>query len=190
VGQMVKLSFTLLIVPAVIIAVSSVYYDGEIMSLLYKSNTAYSSDILGVLMIGFIGIATTYIFGTLLTANGSLKQLNIMAFSGMVLNVVLNLILIPRFYAYGSAYASLSTQIFTGITQLVIALVIFKLKPGFKYILQILVFTAFVIALAIFSKNLDNWIYGYLTTIAGSVLFAFVIRLFSIRDMLKIILYK
>jgi O-antigen/teichoic acid export membrane protein len=190
VGEMVKLSFTLLIVPAVIIAVSSVYYDGEIMSLLYKSNTAYSSDILGVLMIGFIGIATTYIFGTLLTANGSLKQLNIMAFSGMVLNVVLNLILIPRFYAYGSAYASLSTQIFTGITQLVIALVIFKLKPGFKYILQILVFTAFAIALAIFTKNLDNWIYGYLTTIAGSVLFAFIIRLFSIRDMLKIILYK
>lgn len=99
VGQMVKLSFTLLIVPAIIIAVSSVYYDGEIMSLLYKSNTAYSSDILGLLMIGFTGIAMTYIFGTLLTANGSLKQLNIMAFSGMVLNVVLNLILIPQFQA-------------------------------------------------------------------------------------------
>lgn len=190
VGQMVKLSFTLLIVPAIIIAVSSVYYDGEIMSLLYKSNTAYSSDILGILMIGFIGIATTYIFGTLLTANGSLKQLNIMAFSGMVLNVVLNLILIPRLQAYGSAYASLSTQIFTGTTQLIIALVIFNLKPGFKFILQIFVFTGFAIALAILTKNMDNWIYGYLTMIAGSVLFAFIIRLFSIRDMLKIILYR
>jgi O-antigen/teichoic acid export membrane protein len=190
VGEMVKLSFTLLIVPAIVIAVSSVYYDGEIMSLLYKSNTAYSSDILGILMIGFIGIATTYIFGTLLTANGSLKQLNIMAFSGMVLNVVLNLILIPRLQAYGSAYASLSTQVFTGITQLIIALSIFRLKPGFKYILQILIFTAFAIALAIFTKKMDNWIFGYLTMIAGSVLFAFIIRLFSIRDMLKIILYR
>jgi len=130
VGEMVKLAYTLLIIPAVIIAVSSVYYDGEIMSLLYKSNTAYSSDILGILMIGFIGIATTYIFGTLLTANGSLKQLNIMAFSGMVLNVILNLILIPRLQAYGSAYASLSTQLFTGAAQLILALVIFRLKPG------------------------------------------------------------
>lgn len=190
VGEMVKLAYTLLIVPAIVVAVSSVYYDGEIMSLLYKSNTAYSSDILGILMIGFIGIATTYIFGTLLTANGSLKQLNIMAFSGMILNVVLNLILIPRLQAYGSAYASLATQLFTGATQLILALVIFRLKPGFTFIIQLFAFTGVTIVLAVLTKNMDNWIYGYFTMIAGSVLFAFIIRLISIRDMLKIILYK
>lgn len=190
VGEMVKLSFTLLIVPAIIIAVSSVYYDGEIMSLLYKSNTAYSSDILGILMIGFTGIASTYIFGTLLTANGSLKPLNIMAFFGMALNVILNLILIPRLQAYGSAYASLSTQLFTGAAQLILALVIFRLKPGFTYIIQLFAFTGVTIVLALLTKNMDNWIYGYLTLIAGSLSFAFIIRLFSIRDMLKIILYK
>jgi O-antigen/teichoic acid export membrane protein len=190
VGEMVKLSFTLLIVPAIIIAVSSVYYDGEIMSLLYKSNTAYSSDILGILMIGFTGIASTYIFGTLLTANGSLKPLNIMAFFGMALNVILNLILIPRLQAYGSAYASLSTQLFTGAAQLILALVIFRLKPGFTYIIQLFAFTGVTIVLALLTKNMDNWIYGYLTLIAGSMSFAFIIRLFSIRDMLKIILYK
>lgn len=190
VGEMVKLAYTLLIVPAIVVAVSSVYYDGEIMSLLYKSNTAYSSDILGILMIGFVGIATTYIFGTLLTANGSLKQLNIMAFSGMVLNVALNLILIPRLQAYGSAYASLTTQLFTGAAQLILALVIFRLKPGITFILQLLSFTGVTIVLAVLTKNMDNWIYGYLTMIAGSVLFAFIIRLFNIRDMLKIILYK
>jgi O-antigen/teichoic acid export membrane protein len=190
VGEMVKLSYTLLIVPAVIIAVSSVYYDGEIMSLLYKSNTAYSSDILGILMIGFTGIATTYIFGTLLTANGSLKQLNIMAFSGMVLNVTLNLILIPRLQAFGSAYASLTTQVFTGAAQLLLALFIFKLKPGILYILQLVVFTGAVIALATITKSMDNWIHGYFIMIASAVLFAFIIRLISIRDMLKIILYR
>ncbi|SHF93638.1 Membrane protein involved in the export of O-antigen and teichoic acid [Mariniphaga anaerophila] len=190
VGEMVKLSYTLLIVPAIIIAVSSVYYDGEIMSLLYHSNTDYSSDILGILMIGFTGIATTYIFGTLLTANGSMKQLNIMAFAGMILNVALNLILIPKLQAYGSAYASLSTQIFTGATQLILALAIFKLKPSLTYIVRLLVFAAVVIVLAILTQNMGNWVYGYFAMIAGSVLFAFIIRLFSIKDMLKIILYK
>lgn len=190
VGEMVKLSFTLLMVPAIIIAVSSVYYDGEIMALLYHSNTTYSSDILGILMTGFTGIASTYVFGTLLTANGSLKQLNLMAFSGMVLNVALNLILIPRFQAYGSAYASLTTQIFTGAAQLILALVIFKLKPGFIYILQLVGFTGAVIVLAIISKNIENWIFGYFTLIAGAVAFAIFIRLFSVRNVLKIILYK
>lgn len=190
IGDVVKLSFTLLMIPAIVIAVSSVYYDVEIMSLLYTSNTAFSADILGILMIGFVGIASTYIFGTLLTANGSMKQLNIMAFFGVLLNVGLNLILIPRMQAYGSAYASLTTQLFTGAAQLVLALVIFKLKPRFSYVLRIFIFTVVVIALAELSQNFDYWVYGYMAMIAGSVLFALFIRLISIKDMLKIIFQR
>lgn len=189
-GQMVKLAYTLLIVPAIIIAVSSVYYDQEIMSVLYKSNTAFSSDILGILMLGFIGIATTYIFGTLLTANGSLKQLNLMAFAGMVLNVVLNLVLIPRLMAYGSAYASLSTQLFTGGAQLILALFIFRLNFSITYVFQLFVFVGGTVALASFSKSMENWVFGYLLMISGSLVFAFLIRLISIKDMFRIILYK
>lgn len=190
VGQMVKLSYTLLIVPAIVVAVSSVYYDHEIMSVLYTSNTSYSADLLGLLMIGFTGIATTYIFGTLLTANGSIKQLNLMAMAGMIINITLNLVLIPRFEAYGSAYASLTTQLFTGMIQLVLALYIFRLKPGFIYILQLVLFTGAAILIASFSRNIENWLYGYLLTIAGSVLFAFVIRLINIKSMLEIFIYR
>ena len=54
VNQMVKLSFSLLIAPAVIISVASILYNSEIMTLLYKSNTEHSSELLGILMIGFI----------------------------------------------------------------------------------------------------------------------------------------
>ncbi len=190
VGQMVKLSYTLLIVPAIIVAVSSVYYDHEIMSALYRSNTDYSADLLGLLMIGFTGIATTYIFGTLLTANGSIKQLNLMALSGMIINVTLNLVLIPRFEAYGSAYASLFTQLFTGAVQLVLALHIFRLKPGVFYILQLIVFTGVVIVIASLTKGMENWLYGYLLTIAGSVLVAFLLRLINLKDLFSILIYR
>lgn len=190
VGQMVQLSFTLLIVPSLIIAISSIYYSSEIMAVLYTSDTTDSAAILGILMTGFIGIATTYIFGTLLTANGSLKQLNIMAFSGMVLNIVLNLILIPRFEAFGSAYASLVTQIFTAATQVVLALVILKLKPGIKFIIQLLMFTGIVVVFATLSKNVSNWFAGYLLMIGISVIAAFLLKLFSLKDLYKIIRYK
>lgn len=190
VGQMVQLSFTLLIVPALIIAISSMYYSSEIMAALYTSDTTDSAAILGILMTGFIGIATTYIFGTLLTANGSLKQLNIMAFSGMVINIVLNLILIPRFEAFGSAYASLVTQIFTATTQVILALIIFKLKPGIKFIMQLLMFTGIVVVFATLSKNVSNWFAGYLLMISVSVIAAFLLKLFSLKDFYKIIWYK
>lgn len=189
-GQMVSMAYTLIFVPAVIVAVSSIYYSTEIMDILYRSNTAHSSGILGILMVGFIGISTTYIFGTLLTANGSLKQLNIMAFIGVVLNISLNLIFIPRFYAVGSAYASLVTQIATGAAQLILALVIFKLKPGATFIIRLLLFVGVVVLAAGFSKQIENWFYGYCTMILISVIFAFVLRIFSIKDVWKLIRYQ
>ena len=114
IGPMVQFSFLLLFVPAIIISLSSGFYDHEIMVLLNYSHTELSASILRLLMVSFLGIATTYIFGTLLTANGSIRQLNWMAVTGMGLNIVLNLILIPRIESLGSAWASLATQIFTG----------------------------------------------------------------------------
>ncbi len=190
VGQMVKLSYTLLMVPAIVVAVSSALYNDEIMSLLYRSNTHLSAEVFGILMTGFIGIGTTYIFGTLLTANGSIKQLNLMALGGVVLNVLLNLILIPRYQALGAAYASVSTQLFTGVTQLVLALIIFRLKPGIKYVLQLLFYAGGVVVLGIISKHIDNWVYGYLGMLLGSLLIALLFRLLNLRDLYKIILYE
>ncbi len=190
VGQMLKLSYTLLIVPAIIVAISSIYYDAEIMQVMYRSSTEASSGILGILMLGFIGIATTYIFGTLLTANGSMKQLNIMAFSGMILNIVLNLILIPKMQAFGSAYASLITQLFTGATQLILVGLIFKLRPGTKYLIQLLIFVGAVVAIGTLSKQLDQWFLGYMAMVCGSVTFAVLLKLFNLKDLYKIIMYK
>lgn len=190
IGQMVKLSYTLIIVPAIIVAVSSIYYSEQIMDVLYRSNTEDSSVILGLLMCGFIGVATTYIFGTLLTANGSIKQLNMMAMGGMILNISLNVILIPKMMAIGSAYASLSTQIFTGLTQLILALVIFKIKPDLRFIIQLIIFSGLVVALGSISLKVDNWIYGYLGMIALSIVFATLIKLFNLKDLYKIIWYK
>ncbi len=190
VGQMVQLSFTLLIVPAIIIAISSIYYHADIMGVMYTAGTEESSVILGILMTGFLGIATTYIFGTLLTANGSMKQLNIMAFTGVILNIVLNLILIPRLQALGSAYASLTTQLFTGATQLLLALYIFKLKPRITYIIQLLLFVGVVVVLGSLSQRIGHWFSGYLAMIGGSVVFAVLLKLFNLKDIYRIIRYE
>lgn len=190
VGQMVKLSYTLLIVPAIIIAISSIYYSHEIMGVLYHANTDDSSAILGILMTGFTGIATTYIFGTLLTANGSLKQLNIMAFAGVVLNIGLNLLLIPRFQAIGSAWASLSTQILTGLSQLILVLYIFRLKAEPVFVIRILMFIGVVAILGSLSKQIGHWFTGYLTMILGALFFAILLKLFNLRALYKIIRYE
>jgi O-antigen/teichoic acid export membrane protein len=187
VAQMVKLSFTFLFVVAVIVAVSSIFYNYQVMDVLYHSNTEHSSELLGILMTGFIGIATTYVFGTLLTANGSMKQLNIMAFIGMVINVTLNLVLIPRYQAFGSAYASLFTQIVTASAQVVLATVVFKLKPNYWFLLRLFAFVSTTVILAEISLQIENWFFGYMFLIVVSVFFAFILKLFNILDLFKFI---
>ena len=188
-GQMIKLSYSLIIVPAIIIAVACLMYNNEILDVLYVSDTDKSSKILGLLMAAFTGIATTYIFGTLLTANGSLKHLNIMAFSGMVINVILNLILIPAFQAVGAAYASLVTQLFTGAVQVVLAIYLFRLKTDYIFLLRLISFAAVVVIMGFLSRFMGNWFYGFITLILVSVLFAFVSKLYNLKDLYNIIRY-
>lgn len=187
IAQMLKLSFLLIIVPAIVIGISSNFYDQQIMSLLYRENIEQSSPIFSLLMISFISISTTYIFGTLLTANGSLRQLNQMAAAGMVLNIVLNLILIPKIYALGSAWSSLFTQSFTALCQVLIAVRIFKLKMNYRLLLKLAVFIAFTVAVGMVFQHFDSWVTGYLLMIAVSFAFAFAIRLINLKALLGVI---
>ena len=187
VGPMIHLAFTLLFVPSVIIAVSTLFYDREIMELLYHTHINDSADMLGLLMSGFLGIATTYIFGTLLTANGSLKQLNIMAFCGMLLNITLNLLLIPTLFGKGSDIASMITQLVAGGAQLLIAVSIFKLHTDWSLVGKILVFTLFAILVGYLSRFIDHRLGGYLAAIAIPFLFALIIKLINLEDLFKIV---
>lgn len=189
-GQLIQIAFLLIIVPAILVGVAANFYGFEIMNLLYHEHVQESAPIFGILMIGFICIATTYIFGTLLTANGSLKQLNWMAFSGMIINVVLNLILIPQIQATGSAYASLVTQLLTAVAQVAIAVSIFKMKVNYVLILKITGFTLFAILAAKLSLLIDNWAIGFASMIIAGISYAFVSRLISLKALFQILTEK
>lgn len=187
VAPMVHLSFSLLLVPAVIIVVSTFFYDSEIMQLLYHSHVDESASMLGFLMTGFLGIACTYIFGTLLTANGSLRMLNLMALGGMVLNVSLNFLLIPSLMGLGSAITAMITQLTTAVAQMAMASYVFRLKPVFSQIVRIVGFVLTVIILTFLSRYIGNRLTGYILSGVLSLFAAFMLRLISPGDLFQII---
>ncbi len=187
VSQMLQFSYLLIIVPAILIGVAANVYDLEIMQLLYKEHATDSAPIFGLLMIGFIGVSTTYIFGTLLTANGSIKQLNMMAASGMVINIILNLILIPRFAALGAAWVSLFTQLFTALAQLIIAIRIFNLRVNHLLILKLTGFLLFSILAAEIFHLLDNWVIGLGFFIGTGLAYAISVGLINLKALFQII---
>ncbi len=189
--QLLQLSTLLLIVPAIIIAVGSLYYRSEIMSLLYHELHSSSAVIFAILMFSFIWIGFTYIFGSLLTANGSLRALNIMAGAGVILNVSLNIILIPRYQALGMAVSTLVTQMFTAIYQIVLASLKFKLKVNITLIVKLVLFSLTVFVIIYFSKLLPMpWAFNLIVAVSASFLLAIALKLISPKTIYNIFKYN
>jgi O-antigen/teichoic acid export membrane protein len=185
---MVKLSFTIIFTISMIIASCSSFFSDQIMSLLYVGQIQEAQKVFVFLIIGFIPISTTYIFGTLLTANGSLKALNIMALTGMILNLSLNYLLIPHFMAVGSAYASVITQFVTAFIQVAIAQRIFRFAINWKYIFTLLFFAIGVILLNLAaSASGFDWRIAIVVTGVASVIWAFVLKLMNIGRFIRLI---
>jgi O-antigen/teichoic acid export membrane protein len=188
VTELVEFSFFLLLIPATIITVASIFYSSDIISLLYKENALYSAKVFAILIIAFIPISVTYIFGTLLTANGNLRQLNIVAFSGVILNLILNLFLIPRLKAQGAAISAVTTQTYTAIAQMIIAMITFKIKFKAKKLFTLIFFSLIFISIIIFlhKTNLE-WYISYIIAIIAGIILALVLKLLNLRLMLNIL---
>jgi len=192
VEEMVRLSFSLLVVPAIIIAACSYFFKSDIMAMLYEGSTHIesSSTVFGILMCCFAPIASTYIFGTLLTANGNLKELNIMASTGMAINIILNIILIPKMQVVGSAFSSLTTQMLTGLAQILMVQHIFKFHLNYKLLGKIILFMIMVLLINMGASRLPmGWIPRFLIAAGSCFALAFASRLISIKNLYRILKY-
>ena len=199
VEDLVKLSFSLLFTVSIIAAIGSFFFNHEIMSWLYpihpdETTMEYSGRIeqsaivYGLLMFGFVAVSSVYVFGTLLTANGSLKTLNIIAGTGVVISIVLNVMLIPKFQAIGSAYASLTAQFVTALLQAIAVLIIFKFRKNYKFITVLLLFVGGVILITWFSKQLPfDWKINFVIMLFVSVVLSVGLRLLSVKQFVEII---
>lgn len=202
VNEIVQLSFSLLFTCSLIIAFATISFRYEIMNLLYPQHINESllqfnarmnevSFVFGALMSCFVAISSTYIFGTLLTANGSLKMLNIVAAGGMLLNIIINLILIPKYMATGSAIASVITQFATAIIQMIIAIKIFHLKLKWNAIIRFMCFAGTLVVL-IFLVNIFNfrWDIKLIIFSIASILTAFLLKIINMKNIINLFALK
>lgn len=193
-----KLAYTILIVPGFIVAVGSYVYKTDLVNLLYpihsfesitefNTRLAQTADVFGLLMFSFLGVSTTYIFGTLLTANSNLRYLNIVSGVGVLINLILNLMLIPYFKAYGSAVATIVTQILTAAAQLIIAAIIFKFPLETKYLRNMGLFIAGLIGIAYLSVYItSNWMVNLCIMSALGFILAVALQLFNIKSLIAL----
>ncbi len=182
VNQLLTTSFTLLFLPAFVLAVFCIVNAQEILSILYIETSPKSPFVLRYLMWCFLFISVTYIFGTLLTAKGSLKTLNTIAVSGLLLNVGLNYYLIPRTGAIGAAQASMFTQMLVVGWQIVSVRKQFHYTFPVKTVVTLSIFSFVIILFTVFTQQYIPLIYRLVALGGISLLLIFGLRIVSISD--------
>ncbi|MCT4664288.1 MAG: oligosaccharide flippase family protein [Flavobacteriales bacterium] len=186
--SLVKISFQVLFPISILVATAALFFGNEIMQWKYEDLHEHSSHILAVLMFCFVFISTTYIFGTLLTANGNVKLLNILSLSALVINIVLNLICIPKWQALGSAIASLITQIFVSVVQIIFSLKHFKIEVSLAYYFRIITFVLVVLAFGFLSTSLSSlWLLNLSIFLGVSLFLAYATKAIPFKNMLDIV---
>jgi O-antigen/teichoic acid export membrane protein len=187
VNELVRLALPLLLTAGFTLALAGNFYGREIIDLLYLSASDYSARIFGILMIGFVFVSASYIYGTLLTANNNLRQLNLLASATVVINVGLNLVLIPRFHALGAAISSLSSQAFYAIIQIILTSRIIRIPLNGDIFLRLLAFLAMNLLIAALSLMLPGWWPGFILLLASCLASSLLLGLIRPAELLSII---
>ena len=199
-NNLVKTSFNVMVAMTGIVMIMGIFYSQEIMQLITRTadgetEAAYLlrvnqyAKVFPILMGSFFCLSTTYVFGTLLTANGSLKQLNLVAATGVVINILLNFIVIPRFQSVGAAFTSLCVQTVTALAQYLLCEKIFKLKLGGRYWAHLILFMGSIALCTWLVKMLHlNWLLTFGIGFSINVGLIFITKLLSLKEIVALVL--
>jgi O-antigen/teichoic acid export membrane protein len=180
--EMLVSSRNLLVGGSILIAAVCFFNPDFILGLIYKNDVSASSQSFQWLMLSFIGMCLSLIYGTLLTAKGDMRFLNQLSIVGIVVNIAFNALLIPEYGAAGSAFATLVTQGFTALIQLFYAHSKLEIPFQFAQTLRFIGFSALLLALYFFIP--ENEYNIYLQLIAGTI-GLFVFRLIDVKELKK-----
>ncbi|MBI3134297.1 MAG: oligosaccharide flippase family protein [Bacteroidetes bacterium] len=187
----VNLAVRLLLGMSIVAGMTAFFFQKELLELRYPEVSDVSARSFGYLILSFIPVSMTYIYGTLLTASGKLKQLNAMAFNGLILNVLLNLLLIPAYKAEGAAMATLITQGVTAVIQVVLAYRLVNIRFNVRLFAGLFLLGVILTASFYFTQvqKIDSMKALLLVFMAGLAA-AFMLRLLRFSDLKEMLRQK
>jgi O-antigen/teichoic acid export membrane protein len=175
---------------AIVVGIGLAINSELTISIIYKNNIENSSKVFVWLILSFIPLSLSHVFGTLLTANNNLRLLNKMAIVGIVLNIGLNFILIPIMEAEGAAIATIITQSVTALVQLALVMRVFKYSIHWPTIMRLTLLVVTYFFTATYLNNHYGEIWSLLSTILFGFALLFILKLFNIKDFLSLLKSK
>ncbi len=183
VSELLTTSANLLMGGAIVIVFVTIYNSSYLLSLIY-TDYLVAIPSFNWLMLSFLAICMNFIFGTLLTANGSLKILNYSSFIGIIINVALNFYLIPTRGAEGAAFATFITQSFTAVIQFGYCMKLFSIKINKQ---RVLYYLFLIGGLYVFSASFFNSGYFLFKQLTIGIALLLLLSFFRVNDLKQLV---
>lgn len=174
------------------IAGVSFTFKNELMQLLYKNNTPYSGNLLGFLMLGFVGMCTMHLFSTILTAHGNMRKMNYAFLLVILCSLTTNLLLIPSLKAQGAVIATFITHSFSAVVLGILVHKELKWQFDVKIIAQIFLYGCFCFCIFAFAKHFlpFEWKIQLIVGSFVSLFFGFITYLLPTQEILSFLKQK
>lgn len=190
VKPVLQMAAKLLIGIAIVTGIGVAIYSPFVIGSIYHEQVEVSSKVFFWLILSFIPLSFSHVFGTLLTANHNLRLLNQMAIVGICVNIGLNYVLIPKMGAEGAAIATIFTQSATALLQVVLVLRVFKFSIHWGSVLRFLTLIVIYGFIAIHTVKSYNNLWSFIGTITAGVALLISLRLLSIKDLIGLVKSK
>jgi O-antigen/teichoic acid export membrane protein len=155
---------------------------------LYDDVSTESYESWTFLSITFLPMCFTIVFGTLLTANGNLRQLNIIALTTLLITITMNSILIPIYGAKGAAITTLSAQLVSCVLQWLVVRYSMNERLENGAWLKLLSLAIILLVLLYLKYSLDwNMVYWIPTLFFVWFVWTFSLRIIDLRSILSLL---
>ncbi|MFM7595238.1 MAG: oligosaccharide flippase family protein [Flavobacteriales bacterium] len=190
-SELLQISGKLLIGGAIGIMFVSIYNAPFLLHLIYGDTVdAHSITVFVYLMIAFLAMSFNFIFGTLLTAGGYLRALNLSALVGVIVSVGFNIYLIPKYGAEGAAIAAIATQSVVSILLVIISAKKLRMHFSVKSLFAFIGFGGLLFSIKTLS-NIGNTLFQTLLFDVIMVgVFAFLFSIIDLKSLGKIFNFK
>lgn len=139
------------------VATWGTFYAGEVCQLLYREATPAWGPVLAVLLWASVGTGLMYIHGSFLLAIKRLRAINLIFLLASLLNILLNLYLIPLYGAFGAGLATAFTQAIIALVAWILAHRATRSEPDapaeFGLVWRIAIFTMSTLLVAFLSQR-------------------------------------
>jgi len=188
--DLLRFALQLIWAGTVTVAVACFFFRTELMLWIYPQNgTAYYGEVLAPIILTLVPFSGIFIYSTLLTANDSLRKMNGLFLVGIVVNLGLNLLLIPQWKAVGAGMSAFFTQTFVLVAMMVLAKRELRLPLELRQFLKIAAFVLLVCFAnwALYRLPGFGWLPKFGAAIATGLLLAFLLRMINLKTTLAML---